>query len=294
MFVPDLNLPRDGRTVVGTPRETITRAVAPGRYWHRGLKKGLIQLIGDSDRSDLELTVNVDGLPIAESSNSAVWPILCSVKGMGVFVVGIYHGYEKPEDPNCYLEDFVREMNDLIDNGLHYNGKTIAVKLKCLICDAPAKSFVMCTKSHTSSNGCSKCCVEGDFLNRRMSFLDINAPLRTDDDFRARKDEDYHKQESIMLSIHGFKPVSDVVLDYMHLVCEGVVKKMLLAWLRGTVREQGKVRLPAAKIRQLDDAMLRVTNLIPKEFARHARSFKYVKQWKATEFRQFLLDTGPT
>ena len=105
--------------------------------------------------------------------------------------------------------------------------------------------------------------------------------------------------------IHGFP------LDYMHLVCLGVVKRLLLLW-RG---EKNCPRKSAAKRRksrkddkkgkdkqhQLTTAdMANINNRIevasqhfPKEFQRKGRSFDELEHWKAVEFRTFLLYSGP-
>jgi len=58
----------------------------------------------------IELAINIDGLPLAKSSGSQVYPILCRlVKHHGtVEMIGIYHGYQKPKNANSYLNDFVR------------------------------------------------------------------------------------------------------------------------------------------------------------------------------------------
>jgi hypothetical protein len=68
----------------------------------------------------------------------------------------------------------------------------------------------------------------------RMTFPNTNSSLRTDAEFLAMTDEEHH---------HGTTPlaqlpiglVSDFVLDYMHLVCLGVVTRMLNFWLKGPV-----------------------------------------------------------
>ena len=82
--------------------------------------------------------------------------------------------------------------------------------------------------------------------------------------------------------------VTQVPLDYMHLVCLGVMKKLLLLWVRGPL----KCRLgPQAKL-HLRGALLSLGSYIPKEFARKPRGMDTLERWTATEFRLFLLYTG--
>lgn len=66
-------LPKDSRTLLKTPRQTVTKPVFPGLYSHFGLAKGLekiLDLKNDLFPTDLELLINVDGLPLSKSSGS--------------------------------------------------------------------------------------------------------------------------------------------------------------------------------------------------------------------------------
>ena len=72
-------------------------------------------------------------------------------------------------------------------------------------------------------------------------------------------------------------------------MCLDVMKKIMLLWVRGRL----KCRLgPQAKLR-LSGALLSLGSYIPKEFARKPRGMDTLERWKATEFRLFLLYTGP-
>lgn len=82
--------------------------------------------------------------------------------------------------------------------------------------------------------------------------------------------------------------VSQISLDYMHLVCLGVMKRLLQLWLRGNKN----VRLSADKINRISHYLLTIKPCIPSEFARKPRSLHDIDKWKAIEFRQFLLYTG--
>ena len=78
-------------------------------------------------------------------------------------------------------------------------------------------------------------------------------------------------------------------LDYMHLVCLGVVRKMLNWFKSGSF----KVRMKSAEINRISEHLLFISNLIPFEINRKPRSLLELANWKATEFRTFLLYTGP-
>ena len=75
----------------------------------------------------------------------------------------------------------------------------------------------------------------------------------------------------------------------MHLVCLGVVRKLLFLWLSGPL----STRLSSTTVSSISSALLSMSNYIPRDFSRKPRSLSEVKMWKATEYRQFLLYTGP-
>lgn len=49
---------------------------------------------------------------------------------------------DKPKDVNAFLEPFVIELNEVLQNGLTINRSTIKFKLRCFICDTPARSML--------------------------------------------------------------------------------------------------------------------------------------------------------
>lgn len=75
----------------------------------------------------------------------------------------------------------------------------------------------------------------------------------------------------------------------MHLICLGVVKKMILLWIKDPLY----VRLSIRYINKISHLLILLKNTTPNDFVRKPRSLKDVKQWKAVEFRNFLLYTGP-
>jgi len=83
--------------------------------------------------------------------------------------------------------------------------------------------------------------------------------------------------------------ITHIPLDYMHLVCIGVVKKILNFWLSGPLN----VRLPTRSVSSISRLLIEMRSSIPVEFVRKPRELHFMNLWKATEFRLFLLYTSP-
>lgn len=140
------------------------------------------------------MKLKVNGLPLSKSPSSQSWSILISMEYDGFHVSeSLYHGDSKPTNAKEFLSEFKNEFSDIESNGLFINKKRIQVKLARIICDAPAKSFVFGVKSHTEYSRCAKCSQEGYYVNGRVTFPEFNSTLRTNETFRNRIDEEYHR-----------------------------------------------------------------------------------------------------
>lgn len=289
------SLPKDVRSLMHTPRSKSFNIlkIAGGNYIHFGIETNIVQFIKKYcwQNSVLILNINIDGLPLSKSSASQFWPILGDIDDDNTyrdpFIIGLFHGLKKPEDPNEFLNSFIEEYKTLEANGITVEGKTFFVKLGVILCDAPAKSFVTMTKNHTGYFSCSKCMVEGDYIENRVVFLE-NSVLRNDESFRNRQNPEHHRGTSILESLN-IDMVRQIPLDCMHLIFLGVVKKMLSLWIKGNIQ----YRLNKTKIEEFDMTYKSLAKYIPEEFARKPRSILELEYWKATEFRLFLLYLGP-
>ena len=88
-----LDLPKDSRTLLKTPRVVQVSERCGGQYAYLGLKKCLEM----ADKCDVyELSINADGMPLYKSSNKQVWPILCRVNASRPMLVALYVGTGKP------------------------------------------------------------------------------------------------------------------------------------------------------------------------------------------------------
>lgn len=248
-----------------------------------------------TDDTDIHIVVGVDGLPIFKSNPEQFWPILAYIRpeNHNVFLVGLYCGKIKPADSNSFIKSFIDEVQLLKDTGICINNKVYNLNIDSFCCDAPAKSFLLKTKGHSGFFSCSRCEHEGKHLSKRMSFPFTSPtrcpPKRTHQNYVMRSNEDHHVGDvSLISTLPSFDVVSDFSLDYMHLVCLGVVRKLILMWIKGPVSS----RYPSWKIKEISMQLENIKVNIPCEFARKTRKLDEVNRWKATEFRLFLLYVG--
>lgn len=296
----NLNLPKDARTLLKTPKanfHTIIN-VPPGDYIHIGVEyimlcKTLSEHIDCfDDNIVIELGINVDGVPLSASSKSSLWPILISIVNIShlskyVLPVGIYHGkFKKPCSSYDLMNSFITEMKEILLNGISVKNKVLKFKITQVVCDAPAKAFVLNVKGHNAYHGCNSCIAEGSFVNNRMAYLDMNASLRSDKSFRTKEDEFYHKDSSPLEDL-PINITKTVVIEYMHNICLGVTKRLITFWTKG----KKPVRL--LKPEEVSEELNSLKPFMLSEFTRLPRSLEEVEYWKATEFRAFVLYTGP-
>ena len=289
------NLPKDPRTLMKTKTNYEIVNICGGEYYHFGLASSLVNKLSSCldllpDLSQLELQVNIDGLPLFKSTNDQLWPILgriLNVSDGSPFVIGLYSGQSKPNNLDEYLRNFIDDFRTTFDNGIEYSGKHFTIHLDSVICDTPARAFVKCVKSHSGYHGCDKCEQRGLWQNK-MTFPETNAALRTDAAFDAMTDTDHHTGRSPFVDL-SLGMVSQFPLDYMHLVCLGVMKRLLLIWMKGPLN----TRLGPRVIRQISTSLVNLRENVPSDFSRKPRSLFEIDRWKATELRQFLLYTGP-
>ena len=289
-------LPYDSRTLLHTPRSfEVKQLKSGGEYCHLGLAKGLQQLLTNGPFPQgrcLELQFNVDGMPLFRSSNACLWPILCKLKYPNYqepFVVGIYHGNEKLGDASEFLAEFVAELSALVKDGVNVADTLHTVKIHSFVCDAPARAFMKGIKFHSGYAACEKCIEYGEY-HGKVIHPGTNAPLRTDVAFNEMTDKEHHSGPCPLKQL-SVGCVSQFGLDYMHMVCLGVVRRLLLYWKGPT--GPLSVRIGSRAVNELSHKLVSLCPHIPCEFARRPRSFIEILRWKATEFRQFLLYTGP-
>ena len=290
------NLPKDARTLLSAERHIDIGLKAGGDYYYFGIQywfSVLLQRFPQAFNSGhISLLINVDGIPLFNSSNVALWPILGSIQNVDSypFPIAIFCSKNKPTSIADYLKDFIAEMQCLETIGYQCESCHFTVALHAIICDAPARAFLKCIKTHSGYDSCERCCQRGEW-NGKVTFPEMSAEPRTNSNFRNREFPNHHlmSTNSPLLELESCDLVTSFPLDYMHLVCLGVMRRLLWLWIHGP----RSTKLSQSQITIVSESLLSLQCYIPREFARKPRSLSEYKTWKATELRLFLLYSGP-
>jgi len=166
-------LPKDSRTLLQTPSGLEIKNICGGQYTYHGLEPGILQLLSQNTwfTGTVDLTINIDGLPIFKSSKTHFWPILAKFSKFEPFLVGLYYGNSKPEQVHDYLRDLIAELQVLMRNGVLHKTTVHKVTLRAFVCDAPARAFLKCIKSHNALHGCERCLSVATSVEGRVVHL---------------------------------------------------------------------------------------------------------------------------
>jgi len=188
------NLPIDARTLLRTLKQVDIIEMISGKYYHAGLnlKKSIREhYCRITCPSQINININVNGIPLTKSSGSQLWPILGSIGAdfyTKPFIIGVYHGFQKPKYCNTFMKYF-KDCLEIFRTGIVEYDKKITVRLNVFICDALVKAFIKGIKGHNAYFGCGNCVQEGDYIENRITFPEINATLRSDESFKLKQQE---------------------------------------------------------------------------------------------------------
>ena len=143
----------------------------------------------------------------------------------------VFYGKSKPDNLD-FFEDFIDEYTQLHSGkGLIHYSSTLYVSISSIICDAPGQALLKDIKLYSGYFGCKQCTQKRQWKGK-MTYPDLNVSLRTDSSFNEMLEKSHHNGPT-PLAIPGINFVFDMVLDCMHLVCLGVVQKLLMLWISG-------------------------------------------------------------
>ncbi|XP_035900408.1 uncharacterized protein LOC118506811 [Anopheles stephensi] len=129
-----------------------------------------------------------------------------------VMTAGIFCGTTKPESAEEYLRPMVVEMNDLMQRDIIVHGCHVAIRLRAIVADTPARAFIKGVKGHTGYDSCLKCTVVGKYSQAgcTMTFPGTNALQRTDKCFRDNAYPGHRKTETPLVDLQFFNIIKDI------------------------------------------------------------------------------------
>lgn len=300
------NFPKDVRSYVHTPRKRYpTRNLGGGEYMHFGFIDALKRIIKLTPAYVniprlLEIDLSIDGKTYDHENAIHLWPIqirISNIPRSQPEFVGIWLGKKKISQPTCfkdYLKPLIKDAIPVFKNGVNLSESETKtpVKFRCFIADAPARSKSLGHYAHNSKVPCSKCKVIGTTIRRGVTvYMGTSWEARTDEEYSLRLDGSHHKDKDCPLAELPFGQVSQVVFEYMHLCCLGVMKRVLNFLIEERVGCQ--VTIPKEWHPLLINRLTLISHYCPKEFSRQPIDVSKHNSWKATELRQVLLYSGP-
>ena len=183
----------------------------------------------------IPLVFNIDGLPLFKSSLWQFWPILYKALGE-VFNVALFYG-KKPEPVQEFLHDFLREMENFLK--MESSIKISKLVFNCHVLyamhqhDLFSKALLVIPVIIVASVVLSKVF---DLIIAQHSWNWMKSWDQILSEFSNLCYEGTHQTSRSPLIDLNVKCVSQFPLDYMHLCCLSVVRR-LLSFLRSSPRK---------------------------------------------------------
>lgn len=303
-------LPKSSRTLLGTLASKtdiklmLCKNGTYSEYKYFGIAINLQYIIDpeEYEERDISLLINVDGAEILKKTKNHAWYILGMVYHTEYqskpFIIGISYGTSKPLSPREFLDDLVKECNDLYSSGIHIQNTRFNFEVKGFCCDTLARVYLKQTKGPTGFCSCERCEVYGESVSTlnnnivasnkgKRVFNEIDCPERTKVSFKNKTQPKHHHatEDSPLLDILGFDIIKNVLLDAMHLFCLGVSNNVLNTFVHGNRSN----RIGVNNVVKLQDNLDAISNDIPDEFQRTKLDLGDLTNWKATQYRVFLV-----
>ncbi|XP_065664757.1 uncharacterized protein LOC136086388 [Hydra vulgaris] len=189
------------------------------------------------------LTLNIDSMPLFKSRSYQIRPILARIHGYTHFIIKIFGGTCKP-NLHIFLKNLVDKLKILCLTPLTYLGKNYHIKVHDFDCDAPARMMFKGIVYHTGYHLCERCTKVGKsvldrdvygYADGKFTILRSNVEFCNNKYFQKDVNERSHQRKKIVLrDISVINFVSMFPLDYMHLVCLGLMRR-ILNFLKGSI-----------------------------------------------------------
>lgn len=275
---------------------------------------------------DIQLIMNTDGFPAGNSSVKQVWPLFLSIANVHprfrkefLIIARIWFSQHKPSMTD-FLDDWVENMVQLKNEGVEWTcfetNEVFRSKISVVaaVTDSHARAPIQNISLYNGEYGCSFCELKGELVGKAKRIYPFSiAESRTqsrmiqqaldlqkiqdeqDEALRKRKRGDpVIKKVDRVVGVKGpsslcllpdFDVVDSFSPDYLHSLLLGVVKRHLLMITNSKNKKEDYYI--GGVINQISN---KLESIKPPSFVnRLPRSLKTVKNWKASEFLNWLL-----
>ena len=251
------------------------------------------------------LQLSVDGVsPKRLTSHLQLWPMMgciANIEPRDPFILTMTSGNFGPK--HCrFMDPVCEELATLQETGIDFDERHYEVEVHCFIGDLPARAKALGTKGHSGFHSCTRCTIRGKKQEDTAVYFprswweDLNVDERTNDSFRQQLHPSHHKQDmspSPLLAIKEMDMVKDVVIDYMHNICEGTTKTLMELYFGHDPKFATVNRCSADERAAVDRALVSFKRQLPSNFQRRPRPMNEMLKYTATEWRTWLIYTGP-
>lgn len=271
-----------------------------------------------SNPLNFSYTFFVDGMKFGQSSDKTIWPIYLTINELPyeerskyLLLSGLYVGCSEP-NLEMYLTPFVSEANILSSEGVQWvhNHKQVVSKVipLCCVADSVARCKLMNFQSFHATYGCTFCYKESVHSTKGQKYaIGEPAALRTDESLiedlhqvylkrdLARDEDRVHRGVKGVSPLHKlsyFSMTKGFVVDYMHCILLGVTKAHMEILFEARNKKMwyrvNNERVATKYLVSLVDSRIKKIQS-NSSIIRELRPIKVMAQWKASEFRSWLL-----
>ena len=257
----------------------------------------------------LTLLFSTDGSPAFNSGTKSLWPITAFVNELspkirfGLPIIAGLWCSDSPVFMTLFFGAFVAEMQRLRSEGIHwrYGGRTMMSKVYavCSVPDTLARASMQNLIRFNGHFGWSWCYHQGKYdahqvrypiLDTYQKRTDASTRLDTSKSLADGRHVRGVKGPSCLFNLPEFNLIEGYVPDYMHCVCLGVTKMLLDMW---TSTKNHAEQFYIGRRDQLANINSRLLSIRPpREVSRLPRTVKVKSDWKASEWRSWLLFYG--
>ena len=252
------------------------------------------------------INVNTDGVAVYNSSRKkSLWPILVTInelpKNMRFqkkFVLSAGYWLSKKDvDFDIFFEPFIKELNQMYEEGIFVNDKKYKIIVGCCCLDSVARAKFLKMKQFNGSYGCTMCLHKA--TKQRYAYND-NLISRSFIHYKECNDRltslpfekrlfntaiEGVKGMTVMGNCTFFDPMDQCPPDTMHAVFLGVTKLFIKIWFDSSFHDKLFYISPAQR-KIIDDKLKQIQTY--SECGRPPRPISDYKNWKASEFFNWL------